>query len=81
MKEPKTKQMLPFFDKIMDGKCRRVLMLGESRGASGEMGNPHVNLVKSLRNIPKKEFAQVPQINGYELARCQDLDRLGYGVG
>ena len=37
------------------------------------MGNPHENLVKSLRNIPKKEYALVPQVNGYELARCQDL--------
>jgi ribosomal protein L4 len=30
-------------------------------------------LIKSLRNIPKKEYALVPQINGYAIARCQDL--------
>lgn|SRR5579872_3533369 len=73
LEKPKTKQMHAFLYKIMNGKCRRVLMLGESKGASGEMGNPNENLVKSLRNIPKKEYLQVPQVNGYELARCQEL--------
>lgn len=72
MKHPKTKKMMEFFDKIQVGN-RRILILGESKGESGEMGNPHVNLVKSFRNIPKKEYSLIPQINGYELARCQDL--------
>jgi len=72
LKEPKTKKFAIFFDKIGVAD-RRILVLGESKGANGEMGNPHENLVKSFRNIPKKEFAVVPQINGYELARCQHL--------
>ncbi len=73
LEKPQTKQMHAFLHKIMNGKCRRVLMLGESKGASGEMGNPNEKLVKSLRNIPKKEYLPVPQVNGYELARCQEL--------
>lgn len=68
LKQPKTKKLAHFFDQI--GAERRVLVLGESKQ---EMGNPHVNLVKSLRNIPKKEYALVPQVNGYELARCHTL--------
>jgi large subunit ribosomal protein L4 len=69
MKHPKTKKMAHFFS-LVPGADKRVLVLGESKG---EMGNPHENLVKSLRNIPKKEYALVPQVNGYNLARCQTL--------
>lgn len=69
LKHPKTKKLAHFFDQIK-GAERRVLVLGESKQ---EMGDPHVNLVKSLRNIPKKEYALVPQVNGYELARCHTL--------
>lgn len=69
IKHPKTKKLADFFEQIK-GTEKRVLVLGESKQ---EMGNPHVNLVKSLRNIPKKEYALVPQVNGYELARCHTL--------
>lgn len=72
MKHPKTAKVAGFFDKLQVVD-KRILVLGESQGVSGEMGHPHENLVKSLRNIPKKEYAMVPQVNGYELARCQDL--------
>lgn len=70
--EPKTKRLASFFDKIQNS-TKRVLVLGESKESSEDMSNPHENLVKSLRNLPKKEYALLPQINGYELARCQDL--------
>lgn len=70
MKHPKTKKMADFFSHIEKAE-KRVLVLGE--GQKEEMGNPHLNLVKSLRNIPKKEYALVPQVNGYELARCHTL--------
>ncbi len=70
MKHPKTQKMAHFFDHTKIG-AKRVLVLGES--SKEEMGNPHINLVKSLRNIPKKEYALVPQVNGYELARCHTL--------
>jgi large subunit ribosomal protein L4 len=69
MKKPQTKKMATFFTHLPGGE-RRVLVLGEGKT---EMGNPHENLLKSLRNIPKKEYMLVPQINGYELAKCQTL--------
>ena len=72
MKKPQTKKMAEFFDKI-ELADRRILLLGESQAISGQMGNPHESLVKSMRNIPKKEYALLPQMNGYELARCQHL--------
>ena len=65
-------KMAAFFDKIEMGE-RRILILGESQASAGEMKPPHQNLVKSLRNIPKKEYALVPQVNGYSLALAQDL--------
>lgn len=69
--EPKTKTMSLFFDQLSMNK--RVLVLGESKAASNDMGNPHANLVKSMRNLPKKEYSLVPQVNGYSLALAQDL--------
>ena len=73
MKHPKTKSLANFFDKVEIGS-KRILVLGEEKGAP-EAGKErsHLNLIKSLRNIPKKEYALVPQINGYAIARCQDL--------
>lgn len=70
IKHPKTKKMADFFGHIEKSE-KRVLVLGESNRE--EMGNPHENLFKSIRNIPKKEYALVPQVNGYELARCHTL--------
>lgn len=66
---PKTKIMATFFDQIQ-GTKKRVLVLGE---AQQQMGNPHESLAKSLRNIPKKEYALVPQVNGYELLKCHTI--------
>lgn len=71
LKHPKTKKMANFFSHLNGGADKRVLVLGES--SKEEMGNPHENLVKSLRNIPKKEYSLVPQVNGYELVRCHTL--------
>lgn len=70
LKEPQTKKMAHFFDQIQ-GTQKRVLVLAET--AREEMGHSHENLFKSLRNIPKKEYGFVPQVNGYELARCHTL--------
>lgn len=72
LSEPKTKTLALFFDQIQVAK-RRILVLGESKATSKEMGNPHANLTKSMRNIPKKEYSLVPQMNGYSLALAQDL--------
>lgn len=65
MKEPKTKTLSNFFEKV-NLESKRTLVLGSPE-------KPNINLVKSLRNLPKKEYALVPQINGYNIARCQDL--------
>ncbi len=70
MKEPKTKKVAHFFDKI-GRSANRVLVLGES--AREEMVLPHEHFVKSLRNLEKKEYALVPQVNGYDLAKCHTL--------
>lgn len=70
--EPKTKIMANFFDKL-DVSGRRILLLVESKASNNEMGNPHESLIKSVRNIPKKEYSLVPQVNGYTLALAQDL--------
>ncbi|MEN9654717.1 MAG: hypothetical protein RL235_829 [Chlamydiota bacterium] len=70
MKAPKTKTLAEFFK----GKeNRRVLVLGESRDVSESMELPNENLVKSLRNLPKKEYSSVPQVNGYMLAVTQEI--------
>lgn len=66
MKHPKTKKLANFFEKIEKTE-KRVLVLGESKS------NPHTNLVKSVRNLPKKEYALVPQVNGYTLVRCNTI--------
>jgi len=67
LKHPKTKIMANFFAHIERAE-NRVLVLGES-----SQEKPHTNLIKSLRNLPKKEYALVPQVNGYSLARCHTL--------
>jgi large subunit ribosomal protein L4 len=69
MKAPKTKQMAAFLDGLKIGD-RRVLMLGDSL-AEKAVGSE--NLFKSLRNIPKKEFLPLKQVNGYEVVRCQHI--------
>jgi large subunit ribosomal protein L4 len=70
--EPKTKIVAAFFDKLQAAD-RRILVLGESKASNEEMGNPHIHFMKSMRNIPKKEYSLVPQMNGYSLALAQDL--------
>ncbi len=67
MKEPKTKTLVNFFNQS-EIKGKRTLVLGEMGSAL-----VHENLVKSLRNIPKKEYMVAAQVNGYELVRCQEL--------
>lgn len=68
-KQPKTKIMAEFFH-LVPGIDKRVLLLCEHR----EGGQAHYDgLLKSIRNIPKKEYAKLSQINGYELIRSHEL--------
>jgi large subunit ribosomal protein L4 len=71
MKEPKTKKAAHFFDQIQIGD-KRVLILGET-GQTKKHEPLHNNFIKSVRNLPKKVYLLMPQANGYELARCQDV--------
>lgn len=66
---PKTKAMFQFFEQI-EGVDKRVLVLGES---NVEMKGRNENLVKSFRNIPRKEYVLMPQVNGYDIARSHTL--------
>lgn len=69
MKEPKTKKMVGFL-KHLELIDRRILMLGSTEKSNNEK---HRNLVKSVRNLPKKEFLSLAQVNGYELVRSQSI--------
>ena len=67
--EPKTKTMAQFLDKL-ELRKRRMLVIG----SGAEANDPsRINLAKSLQNIPKKEYMALAQINGYELARSQEV--------
>lgn len=70
LNEPKTKKMAEFFT-LVPGLDKRVLLLCEYK--SGKNSSHHANLLKSIRNIPKKEYAWLSQINGYELMRSHTL--------
>jgi large subunit ribosomal protein L4 len=70
MDEPKTKQLALFFSKAELG-TKRTLVVGEVSREDGKVGRQ--NFIKSLRNLEKKEYLPIPQMNGYELARCRDL--------
>ncbi len=65
---PKTKVMAELLEKLTV-KDRRVLMVG----ATGLPDGSSDNLLKSLRNLPKKEYLPLNQINGYELIRSQEI--------
>lgn len=60
--QPKTKMMANFLKKfgLLD---KRVLFLGEEP-------NEQKALCLSIRNILKKEYSLVPNINGYDVALC-----------
>lgn len=64
MARPKTKKLADFLKaiKLID---KRVLFL-DAEGA-------HRELFLSLNNIPKKEYARLFNINGYNLALCRDV--------
>lgn len=67
--QPKTAKMAEFFAAV-PGLDKRVLLLCDSKEGQKEH---HNHLLKSLRNLPKKEYAWLSQINGYELIRSHTL--------
>jgi large subunit ribosomal protein L4 len=65
LEKPKTKMAFEFFKKL-ELDSRKVLVIGNTL-------SDFSNLMRSLRNIPKKYYTFVTKINGYELANCQDF--------
>jgi large subunit ribosomal protein L4 len=79
-KEPKTKELASFLNgQGLSGK--RVLFVGESQHAELKKGeqiasspiDQHQNFIKSMRNIPKTQFALSTNVNGYDLALAHQL--------
>ena len=69
MNEPKTKAMAEWLDAVQI-QGRRILVIGSG---VAEGNDSQVCVVKSMRNIPKHEFLPALQVNGYELARSQEI--------
>lgn len=75
MSEPRTKTIVNLLKQA--NTHRRVLFLGESRYEEIQVNDDvkkvsvhsdqHENFVKSLRNVPKAEFALAKNINGYDI--------------
>lgn len=65
---PKTKKMAQFFHMVKLQE-QRVLVLGRNR----ERERTDAPLVKSMRNLPKKDFLLLGQLNGYDLAKAKTL--------
>lgn len=75
---PKTKVVADFLKKLaLEGK--RVLFLGDglvTAGKDGALSLPgerHDTFVKSLRNIPKVNFALMSNVNGYDIIISRDV--------
>lgn len=64
MPKPKTQKIAGFL-KAVNLLDQRVLFLDTADG--------HKELLLSLRNIPKKEYSILFNINGYNLALCRDV--------
>lgn len=66
LKTPQTKTLAQFLSSLnLTGK--RVLFLAEKGDAD------YTTLSKSLRNLPKVQFTHLPNVNGYDLALCQEI--------
>lgn len=81
MKAPQTKTIANFLKNC--SRQKRVLFLGESAFAEvttegqtkqvSVKSDKHTNFSKSLRNIPKVEFALATNISGYDVMLANDL--------
>lgn len=81
LNEPKTQRVAEFMAKA--GLSGRVLFLGEGNYAEVRTENivkkisvqndKHQNFIKSMRNIPKTEFALATNISGYDVLLAHDI--------
>lgn len=69
---PKTKLVNEFLSSTKM-KNSRTLFLGESTIDGKEKENEYMNLMKSMRNIPKVSFKRALNLNGYDLAVNQNI--------
>ena len=67
----KTKQMASFLKNLSIEK-NRVLVCGENPEKEG-VSDKYGGIIRTMNNIPKKEFVYLPNVNGYDLTLCQDL--------
>jgi large subunit ribosomal protein L4 len=71
LKEPKTKRVADFIKK-RELENKRVLFLGEEEKEVAPV-QKYAPLVKSLRNISKLKFMQMPSVSGYDVIASQEL--------
>jgi large subunit ribosomal protein L4 len=81
LKIPKTKSIAQFLKTC--GLTKRVLFLGEGNFEQIEPGHhkkkvsvrtdKHENFIKSLRNVPRVEFALASNISGYDVLLANDI--------
>jgi len=69
LEKPKTKKAFEFFQKL-ELENKRVLVLANCE-------DNYVNMRKSIKNIQKKHFTFVSNVNGYELALSMNIVVLG----
>ena len=82
LESPKTKSVVNFLDaQKLTG--RRILFVGEGQYAEVEIGDyveqfsapteQHQNFIRSMRNIPKTQFALASNVNGYDLVLANQI--------
>lgn len=82
IKTPKTKTVVHFLgEQKLDGK--RILFVGEGQYDEIQIGenkqqfstptDQHQGFIRSMRNIPKTEFALATNVNGYDLLLAHQL--------
>jgi large subunit ribosomal protein L4 len=71
MKEPKTAKVAGLLDGWSLGRSRVLVLGGAPALEMRDEGQQF--FARSLRNIPKKEFVLIPNVNGYEIAVAHEL--------
>ena len=70
LEKPKTKTVFNFLKKLKIDDKRVLVLTGD---------NNFRNIQKSVKNIPKKHFCLISNVNGYELARSLNIVIVGSG--
>lgn len=70
MEAPKTKTLVSFLSSLNVGS-KRVMFLAESAEDSNK--DDYFTFTKSMRNLPKKQFKHLENVNGYDLALNENV--------